>query len=327
MKAIVISENGGVEKLLLQDVAEPIPQVGEVKIKVRAFGLNRVESYFRSGSYGTLSGPRIPGIEAVGEIVEDASGTFRIGQKVITAMGGLMMGRDGSYAEFVLAPLSHVLAIDSDISWVELAALPEAFLTVWGSLQKSLALKTGETLLVRGGTSSIGLASIVYAKSLGAKVIATSRNAENKTRLHEIGADHVLIDDGNIAQQVREIMPAGVDKVIEVVGAPTVLDSLKAVRPWGEVCVVGLLGGAPVLSNFGLMSDLPNTVKLSFFSSGLLGSEYLPFKDSPLNDLANKVHQGSIPSLLTKTFEIDQIQTAHQLLESNNSLGKIVITL
>jgi NADPH:quinone reductase-like Zn-dependent oxidoreductase len=327
MKAIVISENGGVEKLVLQDVAEPKPQIGEVKIKVRAFGLNRVESYFRAGSYGTLSEPRIPGIEAVGEIVEDGSGTFHLGQKVITAMGGLMMGRDGSYAEYVLAPLSNVLPINSDISWIELAALPESFLTVWGSLQKSLTLKAGETLLIRGGTSSIGLASIVYAKSLGAKVIATTRNAENETRLSKIGADHVLIDNGKIAQQVREIMANGVDKVIEVVGASTVLDSLKAVRHWGEVNMVGLLSGAPVLSNFGLMSDLPNTVKLSFFSSGLLGSEYLPFKDSPINELANKIHQGSIPSLLSKTFEIDQIQAAHQLLESNNSLGKIVVTL
>ncbi|MGJ8680397.1 zinc-binding dehydrogenase [Paraglaciecola sp.] len=327
MKAIVINEAGGPSNLTLQNIAEPTATEGSVKIRVKAFGLNRVESYFRSGLYGTLSEPRIPGIEAVGEIVIDSSGTFAEGQKVFTAMGGLMMARDGSYAEYVTAPLSHVQAVDADISWQDLATLPEAYLTVWGSLSKTLQLKAGETLLVRGGTSSIGLAAITYAKFLGAQVFATTRQKANKQRLFDIGADKVFVDDGQITQQVRAEKPEGVDKVIEVVGASTLIDSLKTVRHWGEVNVVGLLGGAPVLESFGLMSDLPNTVKLSFFSTGLLGSEHMPFSESPINELAHKLVKGELPSLLSKSFDFEDIQAAHEFMESNKGLGKLVVTL
>lgn len=327
MKAIVINQPGGVEQLKLQEVKEPVPQEGEVKIKVKAFGLNRVETYFRQGNYGAITEPRTPGIEAVGEVVKDASGTYLPGQRVITAMGGLGFSKNGSYAEYLVAPHSHVLPVEAELAWEELATLPEAYLTVWGALQKNLELKAGETLLVRGGTSSVGLAAIVYAQFIGAKVVATTRNPDNVARLKEFGAEHVLVDSGEIAQDVRTIMPQGVDKVLEVIGAPTVKDSLKSVRHWGEVCVIGLLGGSPVLDSFGLMSDLPNTVKLSFFSSGLLGSEQLPFADSPINELASQLARGKLPSLLSKTFELDEIQAAHEYMESNRSLGKLVVTV
>jgi NADPH:quinone reductase-like Zn-dependent oxidoreductase len=326
MQAIVLERTGGIEQLLIKQVPDPAPQKGQVKIRVKAFGLNRVESYFRNGTYGTLSEPRIPGIEAVGEIVQDDSGTHSIGQKVVTAMGGLMMARDGSYAEYVTAPLSHILAVDTDISWEELATLPEAYLTVWGSF-KSLNLLPGETLLVRGATSSVGLAAVVYAKQMGVKVFATTRNSKNVERLVTLGADEVFLDNGKVSDQVRATKPEGVDKVLEMIGAPTVKDSLKSVRHWGEVNVVGLLGGAPVIDNFGLMSDLPNTVKLSFFSSGLLGSQHLPFDASPINHIAKKLGNQNIPSILSKTFKFNDIQAAHEYLESNQSLGKIVITL
>ncbi|VAW62029.1 NADPH:quinone reductase and related Zn-dependent oxidoreductases [hydrothermal vent metagenome] len=327
MKAIIINQPGGIEVLQLENIAEPETREGHVKIRIRAFGLNKAETYYRAGNYGEINEPRIPGIEAVGEVIEDKSGAFQVGQKVITAMGGMMLEKHGSYAEYVVAPAANVLAVNTSLSWEELAAIPEAYLTIWGALDKNLNIQTGQTLLVRGGTSSVGLAAIVYAKAKGLKVIATTRNKENAERLYIIGADDVVIDDECISEKVRSIYPQGVDCALEIIGAPTVTDTLQTVKHWGQVCVIGLLGGAPVLDHFGLMSDLPATVKLSFFSSGLLGSTELPINESPIQWIIEKIESKEMPSLLSKTFEFDQIREAHKLMDSNTSLGKIVVKL
>lgn len=325
MKAITVTAAGGAEVLNLGHKPQPQVKQGEVKIKVKAFGINRAESYYRAGNYGTLLAGRIPGIEAVGEVVADPSGTFKLGQKVITVMGGMMFSRDGSYAEFTTVELSQVLAIDSDIDFIKLAALPESYLTIWGALDHNLNIQPGETLLVRGATSAVGLAAVTYAKARGLTVIATTRDEKRRQRLTELGADHVVIDTGEIADEVREIVPGGVDKLLEVVGAATVKDSLKTVRHWGEVVVIGLLGGGLVIEQFGLMSDLPNTVKLSFFSSGLLGSEQLPLNKSPLNWIADQVHQGLMPDVTAEIFKAEDIRTAHAKMDENKAFGKFVV--
>ena len=328
MKAIIIKHTGGLEVLTLSDVDEPAAVENWVKIRVRAFGLNRAESYFRQGSFGNLTEPRILGIEAAGEVMNDPSGHFRKGQRVITAMGGLMMARHGSYAEYVVAPVSHVLAVDShDMSWAELASLPMAYLTAWGVLDKNLRIEAGQTLLIRGATSSVGLAALCYAKARGLTVIATTRSANKVDRLKTLGADHVLIDQGEITEQVRSLVREGVDKALEVVGAATLKDTLKTLRNWGEVAVIGLLGGPPVIEKFHLMADLPNTVKLSFFSSSLLGSAQMPLDESPLNWIAEQVSAGKIPSILSRQFNFSDIQPAHAFMESNEAHGKLVVTL
>jgi len=324
MKAVVAKKSGGPEVLQLVDIGQPETQQGEVKIRVKAFGLNKAESYYRSGNYGTFVPDQALGIEAVGEIIEEPSGTFNIGQKVATAMGGMMFSRAGGYAEYVTVNLSNVVAIDSDLSYEKLAALPEAYLTVWGALEKNLQIAAGETLLVRGATSSIGLTAVTYAKTRGLSVIATTRNSNSIDKLKSMGADHVVIDDGNIHDKVISIVSEGVNNAIEIVGAATLKDTLKSVRPWGQVVVVGVLSGPPVLESFNLMGDLPNTVKLSFFSSGLLGTESLPLKESPLNSIADQVANGSIPSTIAKTFNVGDIQEAHRLLDSGTANGKIV---
>lgn len=326
MKAIIAKHAGGPEVLQLAEIEQPPVNPGEVKIRVKAFGLNKAESYYRSGNYGTFVADQALGIEAVGEIVEDPSGQFKIGQRVATAMGGMMFARHGGYAEYISVNASNVVTIDSDLEDAELAALPESYLTVWGALDKNLQIKPGQTLLVRGGTSSLGQAAIAYANFRGLSVIATTRNAASESRLREIGAEYVVIDDGQIHERVRAIAPGGVDNAIEVVGAATLKDTLQAVRPWGQVVVVGLLGGAPVLESFNLMGDLPNTVRLSFFGSGLLGSDALPLHDSPLNEVANQVAAGKIRSTRARTFKAEDIQEAHRLLDSNTANGKIVVT-
>ncbi len=327
MKAIIAKKTGGPEVLQLIDIEQPEIQKGEVKIQVKAFGLNKAESYYRSGNYGNFVPDQALGIEAVGEVIDDPSGNFATGQKVATAMGGMMFARHGGYAEYITVNASNLITIDSNLDFEQLAALPQAYLTVWGALDKNLQIKEGEYLLVRGATSSIGQAAVVYAKLRGLKVVATTRNPDNVYKLKSIGADHVVIDDGNIHTKIKTIVADGVDNAIEIIGATTVKDTLKSVKPWGQIVVVGLLGGAPILESFNLMADLPNTVKLSFFSSGLLGTEALPLNESPLNEIADGIANGTIPSTLSKTFIIEDIQQAHHFLDSSSANGKIVVMI
>lgn len=327
MKAVIIEKPGGVEELRIQNVDMPETLNGYVKIRVKAFGLNRAETYYRAGNFGEITEPRIPGIEAVGEVFEDNSGQFKVGEKVMTAMGGLMLARNGSYAEYVNAPISNVLAVDTKLPWEELAALPQAYLTVWGALDKSLIIKEGQSLLVRGGTTTLGLAAITYAKARGLIVVATTRNAENKELLVSKGADKVIIDDANIADKVRAIFPNGVDCAIDVVGIDTIKDTLNTIKSFGRLCVVGVLTGTPVFESFNLMSDLPNTVQINFFSSGLLGSNQMPLSESPLQWIVEQIENKKMSSIVSKIYELENITEAHQQMENNKILGKAVVRL
>lgn len=326
MKAYIIERAGGPEVLTLADYPAPQAAADEVMIRVRAFGLNRAEVYRRTGKMGPISSPVVPGIEAVGEVISDAFGTFRPGQRVATAMGGLQFSRTGSYAEQVAVLRSNVIDLqDTTLSWEELAALPESYLTVWGALSKSLGLAKAQTLLVRGATSSVGMAAIAYAKMLGADVVATTRSEGNVQRLREVGADVAIVDRGHVEEEVRRAVPAGVDVALEVVGATTLRDTIKALKPFGAVTVVGLLGGPPVLENFHLMQDLPSATRLSFFSSGMLGTTALPLTDAPLRAIAAGIAAGRIPSLRARTFDFGDLRQAHALMESDRALGKLVV--
>ncbi len=327
MKAIIAKKPGGPEILELVDIDQPVTQQGEIKIRVKAFGLNKAESYYRSGNYGTFVPNQALGIEAVGEIIDDSSGKFRVGQKVATAMGGMMFTRHGGYAEYITVSENNVIAIDnSQLTYEQLAALPEAYLTVWGALDKNIQISAGESLLVRGATSSIGMAAVTYARARGLTIIATTRNPDNIDKLKSIGADYVVVDDGNIHEKVKAIFPEGVNNALEIVGAATLKDTFKSIRQWGHVVVVGLLGGTTVLESFNLMGDLPNTVRLSFFSSGLFGTATCPLNESPLNWVVKQVADGNIPDIVAKTFKVEDIQQAHRLLDSGTANGKIVVS-
>lgn len=326
MKAYVINQVGGPEVLELRDIASVSPGPEEVRIRVRAFGLNRAETYLRAGKMGPVDSQRVPGIEAVGEVVEDPSNVFRVGQRVATAMGGLQFGRHGSYAEEVTVLRSNVIDLDGTVlSWEELAALPQAYLTIWGALNHSLQIQKGQTIIVRGATSSVGLAAVIYAKASGLNVIATTRSAGHVQQLRDVGADHVLVDSGSVADEVRKLYPEGVDAALEVVGGPTLRDTASTLRPFGAITVIGLLGGAPVLEQFNLMSDLPPAVRLSFFPSQLLGTAALPLANAPLLSIAQDVATGRLPSLLKHTFDFTDIRRAHELIENNKVQGKIVV--
>jgi NADPH:quinone reductase-like Zn-dependent oxidoreductase len=328
MKAYIIERVGGPEVLTLTDIQSPEPKQDEVRIRVRAFGLNRAEAYRRAGKMGPIVGAVVPGIEAVGEVISDSSGTFRAGQRVATAMGGMQFTRAGSYAEEVVVLRSNVLDLEGiTLSWEELAALPESYLTIWGAVGRSLALARGQTLLVRGATAALGLAAITYAKSLGALVVATSRSEPNLARLRDVGADFAIVDGGQIAEDVRRVVPEGVDAAVEVVGASTVRDTVKALKPFGAVAVVGLLGGPPILENLHLMQDLPNATRLNFFPSGMLGTPALPISEAPLRAIAEGIAVGRIPSLRVRTFGFDEVRQAHTFMESDRALGKLVVRI
>lgn len=326
MKAYVVEQAGGPEVLKMKDIASPAPKPHEVKIRVKAFGLNRAEVYRRAGKMGPISGQVVPGIEAVGEVIEDPAGVLRMGQRVATAMGGLQFARNGSYAEEVTVLRSNVVDLKGvTLAWDELAALPESYLTVWGALGRLIDRAPQQTLLVRGATSSVGQAGVAYAKARGLTVIATTRSADNAARLKAIGADAVVIDTGAIASEVRAAVPQGVDLALEVVGASTVRDTLKALRPFGHAVVIGLLGGAPVLESLDLMNELPQATRLSFFGSGMLGTPALPLSDAPLTWVTDRLASRDIPSLRVQTFDFDDVQRAHSLIESDRALGKLVV--
>ena len=166
------------------------------------------------------------GIEATGIVSEAPGGEFTTGQQVMAMMGGMGRTYDGGYAEYTCVPASQVIAFDSDLEWGILGAVPEMLQTANGSLTIGLDAQPGESILIRGGTSSIGMATAVLAKQRRLTVLSTTRNPNKTEALHTVGVDHAIIDDGNIADQVRAMQPGGVDNALELIGTPTLPDTL-----------------------------------------------------------------------------------------------------
>jgi NADPH:quinone reductase-like Zn-dependent oxidoreductase len=319
MHAIIIDHYGGPEVLVPAELPDPEPGEGEVLIRVQAFGLNHAECYFRSGAWGEVA--RVTGIEVAGSVVEDRTGALAPGTRVVALLGGMGRTRDGSYGELVTVPAGNVTAVDADLSWAQLAAVPQVYATAWSALYRNLDLRPGQRLLVRGATSAVGQATVQLGVLASAIVVATSRRPERMAALRELGAADAVIDDGHLAEKVGPV-----DAVVDLVGNSTLRDSLRCVRAGGRVVQVGFLGGLAPIEAFNPLMDLPTGVHLSFYASAfVLGTADYPMGEIPLKEIYERVAAGQLMAAPVRTYGVDEIVAAHQLMESGDAGGKLVV--
>jgi NADPH:quinone reductase-like Zn-dependent oxidoreductase len=320
MRTAVIYNPGGPGNFVIEERPIPAVEKDNVLVRVKAFGLNRSELITRKGFSPSVKFPRVLGIECVGEVEDDPTGKFQKGQRVAAFMGEMGRQYDGSYAEYAALPKDILIPFESNLSWETLGAAPEMFQTVFGSLHLALNIAKEEVLLIRGGTSSIGMLAMQMAKNHGLKVIATTRRSEKVSLLSSNGADDVLIDDGNLSEQIKSKYNSGVDKVLELVGTSTLKDSLKCVRSGGVVCMTGMLSEQWSIKDFSPMDFIPAGVYLTVYDSGQIRIEAMHFQS-----FINEVEKGNISLNISKVFSLQQIADAHELMESNRASGKIVV--
>lgn len=324
MRAIRLDGPVDIDGLTVSNVAVPDVRPGSVRIRVRAFGVNESEVTSRRGeSAPDFTFPRVLGIEAVGVVdaVGDGVDVAR-GQKVATMMGGLGRTIDGSYAEYTVVDAANVIPFETHLDWDIVGALPEMLQTAHGSLTTGVGLKPGQTVLVHGGTSTVGLTAIAIAHHLGATVIATTRSAEKSDLLTRVGADHAVLDDGTLADSIRAIAPDGVDAALELVGATALPDVLSLIRPGGILCFVGALGGAWTIPDFDPFT-IPNGVRLTSYAG-----EAEDLSSDALNDYLRAIEAGSIDVVVAEAYEgLERTADAHRSLESRHQPGKHVIVL
>jgi NADPH:quinone reductase-like Zn-dependent oxidoreductase len=266
--------------------------------------------------------PRVPGIEAVGVVAAAPGGEFEAGQQVAAMMGGMGRTFDGGYAEYTCVPAAQVIPFRSDLDWPTLGAVPEMLQTAHGSLTVGLDARPGQTLLIRGGTSSVGMATAVLAKDRGLTVLSTTRRRERIPALEAIGVDHAIVDDGEIAAQVRAIVPDGVDGALELVGAPTLPDTLRATRVHGVVCFTGILSGHWTVPDFYPIEYLPSGVRLTAY-----GGDASDLPAEVLQSFVDDVAAGRLAVPIDRTYSLDEIVAAHADMEAGNATGKLVVDL
>ena len=320
MRAVVLDAPGPPEALRVREIPVPTPQAGEVLIKVEAFGLNRSELHTRLGLADGVTFPRVLGIEATGTVAACPAGEYAVGQQVAALMGGMGRTFDGGYAEYTCVPVRQVVAFTSSLDWATLGAVPEMLQTSHGSLTIGLDARAGQSILIRGGTSSIGMVTAVLAKRLGMTVLSTTRNPDRADALRHVGVDHVLVDDGNIADQARTIFPDGVDAALELVGTPTLPDTLRATRVHGVVCFTGMLSNQWTVRDFYPIDYLPRGVRLTAY-----GGDATDLPTQVLQDFLDDVAAGDAIVPIHRTYRLDQIAEAHADMEAGRATGKLVV--
>jgi NADPH2:quinone reductase len=320
MRAVVLDAPGPAEALQLRTLPIPTPRPGQVLIRVKAFGLNRSELHTRLGLAEGVTFPRVLGIEATGIVAACPGGEYVPGQQVVALMGGMGRTFDGGYAEYTCVPATQVIPFTSTLDWAQLGAVPEMLQTSYGSLTIGLDAQPGQSILIRGGTSSVGMATAVLAKQRGMTVLSTTRNPAKTDALTAIGVDHVLIDDGEIAARVRDIRGDGVDTALELVGTPTLPDTLRATRIHGVVCFTGMLSNQWVVENFYPIDYLPRGVRLTAY-----GGDATDLPQPVLQQFLDAAASGTATIPLDRIYSLEQLPQAHTYMESGHATGKLVV--
>ena len=322
MQQVIITEPGDVDKLAYETVAIPTAKADEVLVKVHAFGINRPDILQRQGLYPMPKGVTpVPGLEVAGEVV--AVGTdvtqFKVGDQVC----GLTNG--GGYAEYCVVPESQTLSIPEGVSFIEAAAIPETFFTVWANVFQMGQAKAGETVLIHGGTSGIGTTALMLCNALGMKTFATVGSDEKVQAISHL-TTAINYKTQDFEQVINEATDnGGVDVILDIVGAPYLAQNLNLLRRDGRLVYIAFLGGAKAkdvklgqimmkrLTITGSTMRARNTAEKAEIARGLQETVW------PL------LAKGECRPMIYKTFKFDQIQSAHAEMDTGEHVGKIVV--
>lgn len=327
MRVIEISSFGGPGVLKLALRPDPKPASGEVLIRVAASGVNRPDVLQRTGNYSVPPGASdVPGLEVAGEVVSgDLEAMHAAGFKVGDAVCALVAG--GGYADFCVAPVGQCLAVPAGLSLLQAASLPETFFTVWSNVFERAYLQPGETLLVQGGSSGIGVAAIQIAKALGATVLVTAGSDEKCAACLALGADHAInYKTSDFAEQVKTLTNGqGVNVILDMVGGDYVAREVECLAEEGRLVIIAVQGGVKAEFNAGLVLRKRLTI-----TGSTLRPRSLAFKAAVAAALKEKVWpliaSGAIKPVIHSTFAAADASSAHRLMESNQHIGKIVLT-
>jgi NADPH:quinone reductase len=327
VKAVEISSFGKPDVLRLGERAAPVPGAGELLIRVSASGINRPDVLQRTGNYPVPPGASdIPGLEVAGEIVEgDAQAMAAAGLKKGDRVCALVAG--GGYAELCVAPVGQCLPVPKGMSDVEAASLPETFFTVWSNVFDRARLQAGETLLIQGGTSGIGVTAIQMAKALGAKVIATAGSDEKCQACLALGADHAInYKTQDFAEEAKKLTGGtGVNVVLDMVAGAYVAREVECLAEDGRLVIIAVQGGVKSEFNAGMVLR-----KRLVITGSTLRPRPVAFKAAIADALKAKVwpllENGAIKPVIHSTFPAGEAAKAHELMESNQHIGKIVLT-
>ncbi len=327
MKAVEITSFGAPDVLRLGSRPAPVPGSGELLIRVNASGINRPDVLQRTGNYPVPPGASdIPGLEVAGVIVEGdlaamTAAGFRIGDHVCALVAG------GGYAELCVAPVGQCLPVPQGLSDIEAASLPETFFTVWSNVFERAHLQSGEALLIQGGSSGIGVTAIQIAKALGATVLVTAGSDEKCAACRALGADHAInYKTADFAEEVKKLTNGqGVNVILDMVAGSYVAREVDCLAEDGRLVIIAVQGGIKAEFNAGLVLRRRLTI-----TGSTLRPRSLEFKTAISKALKAKVwpliSAGAIKPVIHSTFVASDAAKAHSLMESNQHVGKIVLT-
>jgi len=327
MKTVEITSYGAPDVLRLGVRPDPVPAAGELLIRVSASGVNRPDVLQRTGNYPVPPGASdIPGLEVAGEIIGGDAGAmaaagFKLGDRVCALVAG------GGYAEFCVAPVGQCLPVPQGLSDVEAASLPETFFTVWSNVFERAGLQAGETLLIQGGSSGIGVTAIQMAKALGAKVLVTAGSDAKCAACLALGADHAInYKSVDFAEEAKKLTGGkGVNVILDMVAGSYVAREVESLAEDGRLVIIAVQGGVKAEVNAGLVLRKRLTI-----TGSTLRPRSLEFKTAIARALKEKVWpllaSGAIKPVIHSTFAAADAAKAHALMESNQHVGKIVLT-